>query len=322
MMGCASGAAKEGVGRLRPMSRTQAISACSALLALAALLATDRAPCAAEDAPRVLAFSAVKWPGDSSGPNPATKKAACDLIVARCKHAGFDGVTASVGADGIGVEVRVPAGLAANEAAIRRLAERRGLFEFRIRAESGFEQEHRERTSEGAPPPNGHGWIDDEHGGLRALIETPEKALHDKILELVSKDDGKDRAEEWRAVKADLEKVEAASVFTNADIATATVQRSISTYGAMTRLRIAVRFEFKETRKAAFEKFTGGHVGRALAVVLDGKVHVCPVIKSAIPGEGQWIGPGNGYTDEEAQETAALLACGPLPCRLVAEKGK
>jgi preprotein translocase subunit SecD len=87
-------------------------------------------------------------------------------------------------------------------------------------------------------------------------------------------------------------------------------------------LRISVRFEFKETRKAAFEKFTGGHVGRALAVVLDGKVHVCPVIKSAIPGEGQWIGPGNGYTDEEAAEIAALLACGPMPCNLVPEKGK
>jgi preprotein translocase subunit SecD len=291
----------------------------ASLLALAAVVAAAPSP-AAEDAPRVLAFSTVSWP-DEPTPSDATKKAVADILVKRCAHAGFDGVTASVGANGVGVEVRVPATLAASEAAIRRLADRRGRFEFRVRAESGFEQEHRERRSEGAPPPNGHEWADDEHGGLAALVETPAKAAALKVQELVKKGLAPDDAGVV-ATMSDLAKAQSESEFGNADIATSSVERKISTYGALTRLRVAVRFELKEARKAAFEKFTGDHVGRGLAVVLDGKLHVCPVIKSAIPGEGQWIGPGNGYTDEEAQETSALLACGPLPCRLVAEKGK
>ena len=48
-------------------------------------------------------------------------------------------------------------------------------------------------------------------------------------------------------------------------------------------MHVAVRFELKEDRRAAFEKLTGENVGRGLCVLLDGKVHVCPAIKSALP---------------------------------------
>lgn len=293
-------------------------------IALAALLVllvgADRAPRAAEDAPRVLSFSALSWP-DGRSASDALKKVAAELVASRCKHAGLDGVTAAVGPNGVGVEVRVPASLAASEAVVRRLVERRGVVEFRVRAEAGFEQEHRERKIEGVPPPKGHTWFEDERGGLAALLETPELAAAATVQELARKGNAPD-APELVAAMSELSRLQGENRFGNEDVAATSVQRSISTHGAASRLRIAVRFELKESRKPAFEKYTGAHVGRGLAVVVDGKVHVCPVIKAAIPGEGLLIGPGGGYTDEEAQEMAALLACGPMPCRLVAEKSK
>jgi hypothetical protein len=297
------------------------------LLALAALVATDREPLAADDASRVVAFRVEGWPGentaklDGSESAMKLKKVAAEILAKRCAHAGLDGVTAAVG--GIGVEAKLPPALAGREGDVRRLAARRGCIEFRVRAETGFEDEWKERKLEGVTtPPKGFEWAEDEQSGRATLLETPEADAFAKIQALVGQDDGKDHADEWRATKAAFEKVRASSVFDNADVAEATVERSISTYGAATHLRVAIRFTLKDARRAAFEKFTGDHVGRALAIVIDGKVHLCLPIAAAIPGEAKWIGPGTGYTDESAQEIAALLACGPLPCRLVAAETK
>ncbi len=245
-----------------------------------------------------------------------------DILAKRCAHVGLDGVTTSIREDG-DVVARVPASLADGDAGVRRLAARTGFFELRIRAETTFEDEWRERRLAGAAkPPVGYAWCDPEDGALPILVEVPEADAAAKAESLLAQRVRPSLAEDWHAAELALEKVLASSCFTNADVAAATVERSISTYGAYTRLRVAVRFELKDARKAAFEKFTGDHVGRSLAVVLDGKVHLCLPIKSAIPGEGRWIGPGTGYTDESAQETAALLACDPLPCRLVPENDK
>jgi len=280
----------------------------------------------ADDASHVLSFRFDWWPGDVSPRGDrelAAKKAAGEIVVQRCAHAGFVGVTSAVVADGTSVEFRVPSSLAGGDDAVRRLAARRGRIELRVRAETTLEDEWRERKLEGVTtPPNGYAWADDEHGGLAMLVETPEAPLLAKIDEFVSKGGAKDNAEEWRALKAEIEKTAAAYIFTNADVAETSVERSISTWGAATHLRVAVRFALKDERRAAFEKFTGDHLGRGLALVVDGKVHVCPIIKAAIPGEGKLIAPGTGYTDESAQEIAALLASPPLPCRLVPTETK
>lgn len=45
-------------------------------------------------------------------------------------------------------------------------------------------------------------------------------------------------------------------------------------------------FELKEDRKPAFRQFTKENVGRTVAMVLDGKCLMAPVIKSEIPGVG------------------------------------
>jgi preprotein translocase subunit SecD len=271
----------------------------------------------------LLAYSAAAWDGAGRVMFDDPKTAA-DVVVKRCAHAGFDGVVACVGADGASVEVRVPKALAADETAIRHLVERRGDVSFRVRAPQKLEDEQRDkRLNEGAPPPEGYTWIPDERSSLMALVETPEAPLAAKLAALLQqKGSGPDVAAAYDEGRSRLDAVRAASVFTNEDIVAASVRRSLSTYGAQSLMHVNVRFEFADPRKAAFEKFTGANVGRELCVVVEGKVHVAPVINSAIPGAGELRAPGTGYTETEAQEMAAILECGPLPLRLVPRKEK
>ncbi len=76
----------------------------------------------------------------------------------------------------------------------------------------------------------------------------------------------------------------------------------------------AVTFELQGDARKIFEDFTRGHVRHYLAIVLDGKMISCPVIKSTIPGEGEISGgfdhPGGL---ERAKELSILLNAGALP---------
>jgi preprotein translocase subunit SecD len=266
--------------------------------------------------PSVLVWHAEPLEGAAPVPE-ATVKAAADILAKRCKHAGLDVVGVET-RDGGRVAVQGGPGFADCEAAVRRLAERRGLVEFRVRAEGPVEDMWRDkRLNEGGAPPPAFEWRLPETGDLQVLVETPEKAAAAHLDALRRK-----RLEEGalQAAEAELAKVVAESVFTNEQIGAASVQRTMKSWGAQRFLRIAVRFEFRDDRKAAFEKFTGDHVGRPLCVVVDGKVHVAPKIGAALPGTGELTGSGAGYTDEQAQEMAAVFESGPLPCRLIAEK--
>jgi protein-export membrane protein SecD len=60
-----------------------------------------------------------------------------------------------------------------------------------------------------------------------------------------------------------------------------------------------------------FSRVTGANVGRRLAIVLDGKVHVAPTIMGKIP-RGRASITGN-YTQEEAKILAIVLRAGALP---------
>ncbi len=74
-----------------------------------------------------------------------------------------------------------------------------------------------------------------------------------------------------------------------------------------------VTFVLKADKKHAFHQFTQRNVGRLMAIVLDGKCQMAPVIKSAIPGEG--IIEGN-FTTQEAGDLRLLLNAGALPVPL------
>ncbi len=74
-----------------------------------------------------------------------------------------------------------------------------------------------------------------------------------------------------------------------------------------------VSFELRAERKNAFRDFTRRNVGRLMAIVLDGKCQMAPVIKSEIPGEG--VIEGN-FTAQEARDLKLLLNAGALPVPL------
>jgi hypothetical protein len=291
-----------------------------ALLVTGLLLAV---PAAAADGDRVVLYSVRSWqPG--AAVKREDRKAAAEVVTRRCIHAGFDGVTAAVASDGEAIELRIPKAHAESEAAIAQLAERPGDVVFRIRAREKMEDEWRDkRLNAGEPPPEGYAWVPDEQSSLQALVETPEAPILAKMEKLVhegSVQEGQ-RGAAFEALSAELVRVSAASVFANADIGTASVRRSMSTIGGQSMRHVAVQFEFKEERKAAFEKFTGANVGRTLCVVVEGKVQVAPVIAAAIPGAGLLRAAGTGYTDDQARDLAAVLEAGALPVKLVRAKG-
>jgi len=76
----------------------------------------------------------------------------------------------------------------------------------------------------------------------------------------------------------------------------------------------AVTFELQSDAAKTFEEFTRSHVKHYLAVVLDGKMITCPVIKSTIRQQGVIEGgfdkPGGL---EEARDLSILLNAGALP---------
>jgi preprotein translocase subunit SecD len=76
----------------------------------------------------------------------------------------------------------------------------------------------------------------------------------------------------------------------------------------------AVTFELQSDAAQTFETFTRGHVKHYLAIVLDGKMITCPVIRDTIRQHGEISGgfdqPGGL---EEANELKILLNAGALP---------
>lgn len=79
--------------------------------------------------------------------------------------------------------------------------------------------------------------------------------------------------------------------------------------------RAAIGFEFGPEGRAAFRALTGEHVGRELAVVLDGRIQMVARIANAIDGEGV-ISREEGYGEEELQRLITLLSSGRLPVEL------
>jgi len=94
-------------------------------------------------------------------------------------------------------------------------------------------------------------------------------------------------------------------VFTSADLAREARPRRSNRANEW-----GVEFRLGRAKKAEFERFTAKHVGSTIAIVLDGKVLMAPVIRSRIPGVGTIE---DDYSWAEAEDLAALLRSGPLP---------
>ena len=74
-----------------------------------------------------------------------------------------------------------------------------------------------------------------------------------------------------------------------------------------------VTFSLRDEAREAFQVFTGDHVDTYLGMVFDGGLISCPIIRSAIPGEGvilaDFDGPGGR---DRAEKLAILINSGPL----------
>jgi preprotein translocase subunit SecD len=76
-----------------------------------------------------------------------------------------------------------------------------------------------------------------------------------------------------------------------------------------------VQFELNRAGGSMFQRFTGTHIGRYLAIVLDGEVMSAPVIQGRIGSRGQ-IEMGAGTPLEQAAELALVLRAGALPAKV------
>ncbi|CAA9571108.1 MAG: Protein translocase subunit SecD / Protein translocase subunit SecF [uncultured Truepera sp.] len=80
--------------------------------------------------------------------------------------------------------------------------------------------------------------------------------------------------------------------------------------------RPTVSFQIRSQDARAFGEFTGGAVGRRMAIVLDGNVVSAPTINQRISSDGQITGQ---FTVDEASDLALVLRSGSLPISLRTE---
>ena len=75
----------------------------------------------------------------------------------------------------------------------------------------------------------------------------------------------------------------------------------------------AISFSFNREGARKFGNFTGGNVGRNLAIILDNRVYSAPVIQERIADEGRITGT---FSTDEATDLALILRSGALPASL------
>jgi SecD/SecF fusion protein len=104
-------------------------------------------------------------------------------------------------------------------------------------------------------------------------------------------------------VKSDAELTGAAVKDANVDIG--------SGYNPGSAGKPYVALELNRQGTRVFSEVTGANVGKQLSIVLDGKIHSAPVIKTKIPSGNAEI-TGN-FTMDEAKDLAIVLRAGALP---------
>jgi preprotein translocase subunit SecD len=224
------------------------------------------------------------------------------VIAERLNRAGYHAqVEASSDAGKLTIALRAIAEPEAIEA-MRKLVERSGMLEFRIRAEPSEERQWME--------------MDEKNGGVQRLsdyyawvpLSDEERPIMQRVAGLIDKHSEDSIA--FSSAKTCLEETLRYDVFTGDQLVRAEVVRQTRQF--------AVAFEFKAERMASFEAFTGKHVGESLAIIIDGKVISSPKINSKLPGMGVISGGGAaGFTEAEAKDLAAILGAGTIPGRLV-----
>jgi len=76
--------------------------------------------------------------------------------------------------------------------------------------------------------------------------------------------------------------------------------------------RLAVRFSVKDAAQDKLGRLTETHIGRELAIILNGKIDSAPTIQDRITTDGIIRGGGDGFTPEEVNDLIACLHAGSL----------
>ncbi len=93
--------------------------------------------------------------------------------------------------------------------------------------------------------------------------------------------------------------------FTGSDLAQ--VRMASDEYGLP-----AVGFEMKGAKRPRFGEFTGAHIGRRMAIVLNGEIVVAPTLQAALTGSSVITGGVGGYTVDEVNAMIRVLRSGSL----------
>lgn len=82
----------------------------------------------------------------------------------------------------------------------------------------------------------------------------------------------------------------------------------------------AVGFEMKGPKRPRFGEFTGAHIGRQMAIVLNSEIVVPPVLQVPLTGPSVITGGPGGYTPEEVRDLIKVLRSGSLRIKPVLEQ--
>ncbi len=153
-------------------------------------------------------------------------------------------------------------------------------------------------------------------GSDRIIVELPGLTTEeqDRAQDLI----GQQAVLEFRLVKpAAANKLDAE--MTDADLEPAAftgeiLQNASTVYDSLNRP--TVDFQIRNQDARAFGEFTGGAVGRRMAIVLDGNVVSAPTINARISDRGQITGQ---FTVDEASDLSLVLRSGSLPISLRTE---
>jgi preprotein translocase subunit SecD len=80
--------------------------------------------------------------------------------------------------------------------------------------------------------------------------------------------------------------------------------------------RPAVGFVWNAQGRNLFYDMTSNNVGRAMAIIVEGKVHSAPVIRSAIGEQGIIEGGAQGFSEADVKRLIVLCKTGKLPGKI------
>lgn len=71
--------------------------------------------------------------------------------------------------------------------------------------------------------------------------------------------------------------------------------------------RLGVKYWIYPEQQLEFSRWTGSHIGRRMAVLLNGQMTCCLMLRAALPGSGILVGDADGYTEDEADAIVEFL---------------